>query len=378
MPTVQRFSRRERSAVLGAVVADGFSTGVFGSLTSVLLAQRFGLTTAGAVVAAGSLGRFPALLLVRWADERGERRLFGVSAFGLLVTLLSASSLAAVALAAAGPIWGSVVSAALFVSFNNATTALVNQRGIRQIVRLGPGGMVGQSAGMFYGSFVLISAAWLPLLATLALAFAGLAVQQAQVFLLNFGGQGSAEAISVRWRELLHPAGGGILLGFLTYGPLLLAPALAVEIASVSWVGPSMAAYAAGALLAPRLDRRLKLGDTPPVLFLLAGIGIGTWMFAWSGPLLLAARVVAGASLFVAQGRFLRSVSRERSGSLHIAAASMGLGVGGAGGSWLTGLLVGQTSVWFSSAIFASAAWIVAGYFLARGRQSTKSGVSHP
>jgi hypothetical protein len=352
--------RRRRWCVVSSTVADGVGTGALFAAALVVVAERHGVVAAGVVAAGAAVGRLVSLWLSRHLQPHLSSPQRVVSAFSLLVWVMVAASAGVMVAAVWGPLWLVLVLWAVFSASNNLSTAFVNHEGGEFIVQLGPAGMVGQFAGALYGAAVVSaadggwSAGWL---VVLGLSFL---VQLAQLPLMRSVGFSPSDTVRVAWGALRGPFVRGVVLALCAYGHLGLYAALVADVAGAGWVGWSMGAYAAGALCAPWLDRRLGVGRSVPGLFVLASLGAATWVFAVSGVWVVLGRMVAGALLFVAQGRLMRVVAADRSGPSGLVAVSVGLGVGmGVAGVW-TGVMVGWWGVQWSGLVAAAVTLLAA------------------
>jgi hypothetical protein len=108
-----------------------------------------------------------------------------------------------------------------------------------------------------------------------------------------------------------------------------------------------MAAYAAGALLAIPVSRRLAGFHTFGGVLLLGAVGVGVWAVALNGPLLLATRFVSGLVLFIAQGRLISIAYGDdgKASTARLAGSSTGLGIGASVGAVIAARLAADYSV---------------------------------
>jgi hypothetical protein len=348
-----------RTRVLAAAFSDGIGTGVLVAVSTVLVAGQHGVVAAGVAVAASSLSRVGSVAAARALQNRTRSAGSVAATFSAVVWVMTLSSLVTVASAANGPLWMTVGALALFSLCNNLSTGYVNHEGRGDLIRLGPAGIAGQATGALYGAGVLLVAASLPAWGSVAAVGAGLLVQLVQLPLMRRVGF-SLPPQPEPWEALLRPLTRGFSLAALTYGPLGIYAVLVVETASLGWVGPSMVAYAVGALAAPMLDRRLDVGRQFPMLYLVAAAGVFTWSFAFSGPLVLTGRFLSGALLFTAQGRFLRSVAATSKGPTPLVTATVGLGLGAGAGSYAAGVLADELSVPGMGVVFGAVTVVVA------------------
>jgi hypothetical protein len=357
--------------LLAAAFSDATGTGVVVSVSTVLIAAQHGVVAAGVAVAASSLSRAASVVTARALQDRTRSARSVAATFRAVVWVMTLASLVAVSSSAKGPLWLTVCGLALFSLCNNLSTGYVNHEGGDDLVRLGPAGICGQATGAMYGAGVLLVASSLPSWGSAAAVGAGLLVQLLQLPLMRRVGFSLAPKPDP-WGTLLRPLTRGFSLAALTYGPLGIYAVLVVETASLAWVGPSMIAYAAGALAAQMLDRRLGVGRQFPMLYLVAAAGVFTWSFAFSGPLVLVGRFLSGALLFTAQGRFLRSVASTGGGPTPLVAATVGLGLGAGAGSYVAGILATGLSVPSMGVVFGAVTAVLAVLAqLCRGLQRT-------
>lgn len=320
----------DRRLLYTAASLNGFGTGIVASVVSVLVAERFGLVAVGITMGAGAAGR---LISLTWFHVRPRISTASSSTvFNRRVIVLTAASSAVVIAAQYGPLYLIVGLAVWSTSTNLNVSSLHNHHGRKHLVALGPASMAGVAIGAIFGGVALLTATW-----TVAIAGVGLLVQLWQIPALGRYGfiEDSTEPSVPQWAHVW----AGLMLAVCCYGPLAGYGAYVTEVTSKRWVGAAMAAYSAGALVAPYVYRRIEGTVTEQSFYLWGAIGAGTWMFAVNGPLIIAGRLLSGIVLFVAQGALLTKVSRLTSGSGGMLAVSAGLGVGsalgGVGAAWV-------------------------------------------
>ncbi len=350
-----------RKRIFSLAFLDGVGTGIQGVVVGIVVAQRFGLSSAGLVLGLLSLGRFfsPAVF---WFVDRHPRmgnkethRLFQGFIVGMTVM-----SVAVVLLTFWGEAW-MVVLAGLIWSLCNSSSSIIATSAVPDAISgFGPWSMVGTAAGAFIGAWSAGGGDTVTVIAVVALVVV-LALQLLEIPLIASVEFEVVSTASVF--ETLRHAGKGFILSSLTYGPLIIYPALVVAVASANWVGVAMAAYAAGALVAIPLSRRLTGFNSFAAVLLLGAVGVGVWMFALSGPLIIISRFFSGMILFVAQGRLLR-VAYGTNGSVstaRLAGSSTGLGVGASVGAIVAAQLAEGFTVTIMAAVLFGVTVVAAG-----------------
>jgi hypothetical protein len=344
---VAKFRGSNRQRVFSLGFLDGTGTGIQIAVVGVVIAERFGLAAAGLVLGVSSLGRFGSPL-VFWAMDRhpgvgsGEmHRLFRWAVVGMTVTSLgvvgSAVWLAPWVTVAVGLVWALCNSVSTII----ATTAVPDS-----IHGYGPVTIVGTAVGAWVGAAAIADGVDGGVGGVAAVAVAVLLLLQlAEVPLIASVTFRSVTQVSPL--ETVRHAGKGFAVAVLTYGPVVVYQALTLTIASVEWVGWAMAAYAAGALLAIPVSRRLAGFHTFGGLLLLGAVGVGVWAVALNGPLLLATRFVSGLVLFIAQGRLISIAYGDdgKASTARLAGSSTGLGIGASVGAVIAARLAADYSV---------------------------------
>jgi hypothetical protein len=316
---------------------------------SVSLALSAGPAAAGAVAtgsaAGGLVGSFAAAWLLTRVGGRvgawGLATLWVVcSAASVIITHRGSAALAVlVVLAGAG--------AFAWVALSILAREVVGSGwGVAWLRRVGPTGRVGAAAGALLGSAVAAhssSLLWLLFSLPLVAATPGFAVRGAV-----------QPAVRVwLWPVLFRNA----WLALAGYGPLTLHVAFVAATAGAQWAGVSMVVYAAGALVAPCLARRLpeRARTDPRGWLVLAALADLSWLATLANPIggLLAARAVSAVCLFAAEGA--ADVDAHRSGAVASAVAGR-LSGGLVAGTVGTALLASGTPVVAAAAVFAAVA----------------------
>lgn len=351
-------------ALAGAAFVDGVGSGAINASLTVLVAQRFGLVAVGLSVGLSALGRLSALGVSRWLEHHARSSAQLSAAYDGLVAAMVLAALGLLALAEVGPYWTVLVGVVVLTTLNTVTSALLLHRAPERVMHFGPTSMAGQAAGA-------AGAAWgLALGGTVGVVMIVFLVvsQWSQIILVGHRGFSPLHHEPVPWRELTVPGARALVLALCTYGPLGIYAALTRDVTSLIWVGPAMALYALGGLAAPRLDARLPVFRRWPSLCLLGAVSVGTWALAFNGPSLLLARLVAGATIFVAQGRLFQQAQEERPGLAVISATSVGLGLGAGLGAIGAGALAATVGVPVMGVVLAGVTVAVSGGVAVTGR----------
>jgi hypothetical protein len=226
-----------------------------------------------------------------------------------------------------------------------------HQQARGMVERVGPSGAVGIAAGAQLTSLLLDR----PHDIVMMLAATALIGALPAVFMQVAGFIQTEVDSAERSRFPVGAFAQGCALSLFAYGPLVLYAALVKEVASSAWIGGAMAAYAAGALLGPRLARSRPHASGLSAVIALGAVSVGVWVFAFSGVSMVIARFVTGAFAFGAQGRLLRRIASMYPGSAGAMATFAGLGVGAGASSAITGLSASQLGVQGMGAVLASA-----------------------
>lgn len=317
----------QRKAAVTLALVDGSGSGMVLAVVGVLAAQRFGLTRAGVVFSCGAAGRLLVPSLFWWRQRRPA--LHPHRDFFVLVAAMVGASVAFMA-AAAWQTWPVAAAAAVvFAATNSAVSAAAQAAMPSRAVSHAPLVIVGHALGALAAS------------AAFAIAPTAVVVVATVVTLTQF-----AEPVLLRNIPLpplaptplgvvVHTGSKGLVLAACTYGPLVVYAPLVAATAGPNWVGPAMAAYALGGLLAPRLDKVIPGGDRWVTVLALGVVGVSAWALATTPVLVLLSRFASAAVLFVAQGRLMRlalhgDLDPQASRPTAVAAVFTGFGVGGA------------------------------------------------
>lgn len=360
------FRKSERYRAYSVGFVDGAGTGIQFAVAGVLIAERFGLGAAGFVFGVGGLARFFGPALFWWLDRKGGGSKLFHRIFFFLVAMMTATSLGVVSAAAWGPLWIIFIVGFLWAFFNSCSTIIASSAVPKALFGYGPMAMVGSALGALVGIFAITGRnTVLGILVVGAI----LALQMLEPWLLS-SVRFSQVAPATIFETIRH-AGKGFILAGLTYGPLIIYQALTIKVASESWVGWSMVVYAAGALCAIPLSKRMRRIDSFPEILFLGAVGVGVWGFAVGGPLLLVGRFLSGLFLFLAQGRLLQLSYHTEDGNastLRLAGMNTGLGLGASFGTIFASQVAELTSVTRMGLVLGVSTLSAAGFFFFVGK----------
>jgi hypothetical protein len=325
-------------------LVDGAGTGAYLAATSILLTTTAGPAAAGTALAIGATGRVAALVWLSRLTRTDAPATTAHRAYLLATALMVGGGIAG--------LWAASVGAALAVGLlgiisgagNNLTSTLAATARDGQMVSFYPLLMLGGAGGAAVAATVLARGLplWLLTLLLAAQLIEPILIRPYQRLLR------ARPALTVVTGDALK----GAALAAASYGPLTAYAVLVTTAHGPRWVGPAMAAYAAGATLAAPLDRHLSTlsaryrQDRWGGTVLLAAAGALTWAAGTTVAGVLAGRAAAGTLMFLAQGRLLRSVFETTGGSAARAAAtSTGLGVGAGAGGIIAVLLAQSRSL---------------------------------
>jgi hypothetical protein len=330
------------------LAAPHFANVAVGTGVAVSVAVSAGPAAAAAVATGTAAGGLAGSLAASWLLARAGSRA-GARGLAALWVICSAAALAVAQQQGAPVVLVALASTTAFawVALSILAREVTGAWGVSWLRRVGALGRVGAALGALLGAAVAtrdVSLLWL--IAVLPLLAA------APVFPAHAASQ---PAVRVwRWPVLLRNAG----FAFAGYGPLMLHVAFVAATAGAQWAGVSMAVYAAVALSAPRLARRLpdRANVDPRGWLALAALADLSWLATLAHPLggLLAARAVSAACLFAAEGS--ADVDAHRVGAVASAVAGR-LSGGLAAGALGTALLASGLTVAAVAAVFAVSAF---------------------
>lgn len=356
-----------RVLVLAGV--DGVGTGAQNVAVALLLVQRFGIVWASLAIGTATVGRLATPPLVRLLESRPASRDRPHLVFNVAICTMTLSSLAVVALAAWGPLAAVFGFVAVWSAANQVSSTLAVAAVPERVVHFGPFLIAGQAVGALAAVASLESQLAPVLLALLLL------LQLLEIPLLR--DVAFPVVHSETLRDVVPHATRGLFFALLFYGPLTIYAVLATSVASAAWAGWSMAVYAAGGLLAPAVERRLPGRESWPGVLALGTAATATWLFAVSGPAMLAGRFAAGLLLFVAQGRLVRLALLGPNGSVstvRLSGVSTGLGAGAGLAGVVAGVLADVSVDFMATALTAAGALAVA---LALGSSRSAKSPAH-
>lgn len=358
---LKNFKNSPKQRVFSLALIDGTGTGIQNAAVGVIAAQRFGIAAAGLVLGLGAAGRF-ASPVVFWLMDRGhgEDDTRTHLLFKWAVTAMTLMSVAVVASSIWSSMWLITIAGIGWSLSNSISTIVATTATPEGITGYGPVSIVGVGVGAWVAALILATQGG-------SITFAGFMILTA-ILLAQFFEIPLLSSIKFKpvtqapVRETVRHAGKGIVYASITYGPLMIYQALTVQIASVNWVGWSMLTYAAGALLAIPASRKLTHINKFSTILLFGAAGVGVWMFAVNGPLLLATRFISGFFLFIGQGRLLRLAyeSKGKASTSRLAGASTGLGLGASIGAVVAAELADQYTPFVMAAVLTVAALVTA------------------
>jgi hypothetical protein len=352
---------KPRQHLLAAQFINGVGSGGLVAALGVVSAQRYGTATAGLTVAISTLGRFAGVGLMDRFSRLALSQEAIIAAFFKRVSVMTISQLAVLASTAIGPLWLTLLLAVISTSASRLVSLVINTLGKDHVMALGPSFMIGQALGAWIaGVGLLLSSA--PLLVIVA---APILVQLLMPSLIARFTFAPLEPHSGAKQHLLKPMLRGMVFGTLCCGPLPIYAVLVKEVASSAWVGPAMLAYGLGGVLAIRAERLFKAEWSQSTELFLGGLGALSWVIVSNETGAVAARFVAGVTLFIAQGKLLKWAVDHYGPTGGISAATLGVGLGGTLGTYLCallahhlsvqlmGLVSGSVALAFSAALFA-------------------------